>query len=136
MTLSESIAALRAAADHAARCKADAMKSSAPNIPSMVNRWKLAEHAMANLLPQLSDVLDAAMMYEISQHEPQASKPVPGDSCGCLDCLNRRGDERLMIACAICGNKRCPKSLNHLNQCTGSNETGQAVEHPARELER
>jgi hypothetical protein len=30
-----------------------------------------------------------------------------------------------MILCAVCGNKRCPKATNHLNECTGSNEPNQ-----------
>ena len=31
-----------------------------------------------------------------------------------------------MILCPVCGNKRCPKATDHWNDCTGSNETGQA----------
>lgn len=31
-----------------------------------------------------------------------------------------------MILCPECGNKRCPKASNHRNDCTGSNEVGQA----------
>lgn len=30
-----------------------------------------------------------------------------------------------MILCPTCGNKRCPKANDHLNDCTGSNEPGQ-----------
>lgn len=30
-----------------------------------------------------------------------------------------------MALCPTCGNKRCPGAANHVNQCTGSNETGQ-----------
>lgn len=32
---------------------------------------------------------------------------------------------RRMILCQICGNKRCPKAVDHLYQCTGSNAVGQ-----------
>lgn len=31
-----------------------------------------------------------------------------------------------LIVCATCGNKRCPHSTDHRNECTGSNEYGQA----------
>ena len=30
-----------------------------------------------------------------------------------------------MILCSTCGNKRCPKATNHINNCTKSNEPGQ-----------
>lgn len=30
-----------------------------------------------------------------------------------------------MILCPICGNKRCPKANDHVNDCTDSNEPGQ-----------
>jgi hypothetical protein len=29
------------------------------------------------------------------------------------------------IVCKICGNKRCPKATDHINECTKSNEFGQ-----------
>ena len=31
----------------------------------------------------------------------------------------------IMILCPDCGNKRCPKASDSLNDCTGSNEPGQ-----------
>jgi hypothetical protein len=31
----------------------------------------------------------------------------------------------VMIVCADCGNKRCPKATSHKNACTNSNEPGQ-----------
>ncbi len=30
-----------------------------------------------------------------------------------------------MNLCPTCGNKRCPRSTDHTNTCTGSNEPGQ-----------
>lgn len=33
-----------------------------------------------------------------------------------------------MILCPKCGNKRCPKALDHRFKCTGSNSSGQAGE--------
>lgn len=33
--------------------------------------------------------------------------------------------QALMILCATCGNKRCPKAADHKNECSGSNEPGQ-----------
>lgn len=32
---------------------------------------------------------------------------------------------RQMIVCPNCGNKRCPKSIDHDLPCSGSNEPGQ-----------
>lgn len=32
----------------------------------------------------------------------------------------------LMLACKLCGNKRCPHATDHDLACTGSNEPGQA----------
>jgi hypothetical protein len=32
---------------------------------------------------------------------------------------------RRMFLCPICGNKRCPKATNHLQECTNSNDTDQ-----------
>lgn len=73
------------------------------------------------------------------------------DKCGCLRCRRER-DERTawntpietamprrktyelpprkiyvtpMIVCETCGNKRCPHTADHRNECTRSNEPGQ-----------
>ena len=35
-------------------------------------------------------------------------------------------DSIRMILCEHCGNKRCPHASDHQNECTGSNEPGQA----------
>ncbi len=52
--------------------------------------------------------------------------------CECYTCLN---DPSLgfnnpvlnrMVLCPVCGNKRCPRARWHENECTGSNEPGQA----------
>lgn len=32
----------------------------------------------------------------------------------------------MMILCVKCGNKRCPHSTDHKNECTGSNESNQS----------
>ena len=55
--------------------------------------------------------------------------------CGCFTCVGNQpahpgtwltvGMTR-MIVCAECGNKRCPHSTDHRNDCTGSNDVGQA----------
>lgn len=54
-----------------------------------------------------------------------------GERCGCSECdadLARvaPGMLRGMNLCPDCGNKRCPKATFHDNECTGSNEPGQA----------
>lgn len=54
--------------------------------------------------------------------------------CGCYACIGHKpvGTSFLtvgmtrMIVCSKCGNKRCPHSTDHRNDCTGSNDTGQA----------
>ena len=49
--------------------------------------------------------------------------------CHCADCNPAAW---WMIVCRKCGNKRCPHATHHLNECTGSNASGQAMEHQAR----
>lgn len=51
---------------------------------------------------------------------------------GCGSCWRCLPGHQLMILCAECGAKRCPKANDHDNACTGSNEPGQpgsAYEH-------
>ncbi|MEN9489562.1 MAG: hypothetical protein RJA63_11 [Pseudomonadota bacterium] len=50
------------------------------------------------------------------------------DGCGrCHTCApNKIGGPIRMIVCLECGNKRCPKASDCRNDCTGSNEPGQA----------
>jgi hypothetical protein len=57
--------------------------------------------------------------------------------CNCRKCAKEAGDGvriaglwvprefTRMFVCEICGNKRCPHSDDHRNECTGSNEPGQ-----------
>lgn len=55
------------------------------------------------------------------------------EGCGCWECVERiisarPYPENLMypfIVCAHCGNKRCPAAQSHVNDCTGSNKSGQ-----------
>lgn len=54
-------------------------------------------------------------------------------TCGCRKCLIGVKDEAgypvlmtVFVVCPICGNKRCPHATDHRNECTGSNEPGQA----------
>jgi len=42
--------------------------------------------------------------------------------CGCRAC---NPTALWMVACDICGNKRCPHGTNHEHECSGSNEPGQ-----------
>lgn len=58
-------------------------------------------------------------------------------NCHCLRCAEEAGDgvfigglwvpreQTRMFVCDLCGNKRCPHSDDHRNQCAGSNEPGQ-----------
>jgi hypothetical protein len=52
--------------------------------------------------------------------------------CECRECLSGKYEYGLpvtmtrMVVCTECGNKRCPHANDHRNDCTGSNEPGQA----------
>lgn len=54
--------------------------------------------------------------------------------CQCLSCVKVRTpivngypvEATRMFVCGICGNKRCPHSDDHRNECTNSNEPWQA----------
>ena len=57
------------------------------------------------------------------------------DKCGCRQCIKKRDEGKdffdkeeyqRMILCDKCGCKRCPHANYHENECTGSNESGQA----------
>lgn len=57
----------------------------------------------------------------------------PDDCARCFHCLSQYKTTiglpitmSYMVVCQDCGNKRCPKSTHHDNECTGSNELGQA----------
>lgn len=53
--------------------------------------------------------------------------PTRTDAYCCERCFGASGIglRNRMIACPRCGNKRCPKAIDHDYQCTGSNEPGQ-----------
>lgn len=51
--------------------------------------------------------------------------PAAMGSCGCETCRPITILDMRMVLCPICGNKRCPKARNHINDCTGSNDVGQ-----------
>jgi len=56
------------------------------------------------------------------------------EKCGCARCISEANERQdgfpvrfsFMIVCPECGNKRCPKAADHRNECTHSNEPGQA----------
>jgi hypothetical protein len=64
-----------------------------------------------------------------------AAFPYLSQTCWCGSCDNKaagllpEGDIRRicrrMNLCPSCGNKRCPRSWDHVYACTGSNEPGQ-----------
>lgn len=44
--------------------------------------------------------------------------------CNCFRC--REGEQvTRMVRCPACGNKRCPKAIDHRLDCTNSNASGQ-----------
>jgi hypothetical protein len=64
-----------------------------------------------------------------------AAFPYLSQTCWCGSCDNKAADLlaegdirricRRMNLCPSCGNKRCPRSWDHVYACTGSNEPGQ-----------
>lgn len=73
-------------------------------------------------------------------NQPYAPDERRPPECGCYRCTKRRCDlaprtdgplgidprMAVMFLCSECGNKRCPHAADHANECTGSNEPGQA----------
>lgn len=54
--------------------------------------------------------------------------------CGCWSCVAEAKAQQPFpqklyfpfIVCDLCGNKRCPRATHHDNDCTQSNDSGQA----------
>lgn len=46
--------------------------------------------------------------------------------CSCRTCRPVTMTDMRFVVCPECGNKRCPHANDHRNDCTGSNEPGQA----------
>lgn len=72
---------------------------------------------------------DASTGFERAQatlaaKQPELSDPAaqPNPECGCRAC---NPTAWWMIACKICGNKRCPHADDHYFQCSGSNDVVQ-----------
>jgi hypothetical protein len=68
-----------------------------------------------------------AALIEPAQKPAEAAPATVAAYC-CHTCFRVcNGDLMLdrMILCSTCGNKRCPKANDHLNECSGSNEPGQ-----------
>ncbi|MEQ3425750.1 hypothetical protein [Citrobacter braakii] len=53
------------------------------------------------------------------------NSPVTPD-CWCRICRPVTMSDMRFVVCPDCGNKRCPRANDHRNDCTGSNEPGQA----------
>ena len=64
--------------------------------------------------------------YSLSTHEKQ--QEFAKKRCWCHNCrpidYTDPGSVYMRL-CPTCGNKRCPKATNHLNDCTNSNEPNQ-----------
>lgn len=65
--------------------------------------------------------LQALILAELTA--PVARKQ---QGCGCHACRPITFGDMRMVLCPTCGNKRCPHANNHQNDCTGSNQPGQA----------
>lgn len=53
------------------------------------------------------------------------AQPEQEQKCWCTTCRPITMSDMRFVVCPDCGNKRCPKSNDHRNACTGSNEVGQ-----------
>lgn len=63
---------------------------------------------------------------EKDRQRPFFALPDQIDNHDCVQCCRDAGViQRRMILCVECGNKRCPKALNHRMQCTHSNNVDQ-----------
>ena len=80
----------------------------------------------------------AAQERMVSAFAPLAEAITEADehACGCRRCAQEEVartpsddpfDPRMMrmFLCGTCGNKRCPRAVDHRNDCSGSNEPGQ-----------
>lgn len=70
--------------------------------------------------------------YELGNEKDRQAFEAKRNQCYCYNCnLHKRTEYGLpvvvtrMIVCPECGNKRCPKSTDHRNPCTNSNEPNQ-----------
>ena len=51
-----------------------------------------------------------------------------GTTCYCQQCQESREGMCVVMPSHGCGNKRCPKSIDHRYKCTNSNDPGQVGE--------
>lgn len=62
-----------------------------------------------------------------AQNDEPVSQPYKLTSeCWCLTCRPVTMNDMRFVVCPDCGNKRCPRANDHRNDCSGSNEPGQA----------
>lgn len=74
-----------------------------------------------NEILQLAD--DFISSLSNTKTERPEFKPSGSTECSCNSCLSAGGIEAWwMVVCEICGNKRCPHTANHRNECNGSND--------------
>ncbi len=79
----------------------------------------------AETLKLAQDALCGPASVETCASTPEAQNAAQG-GCGCRSCLEGRGERVwMMVTCSKCGNKRCPHTENHRNECTGSNDVDQ-----------
>lgn len=57
--------------------------------------------------------------------EVQNTNPPENPGCWCRACRPVVLNDMRFVVCPDCGNKRCPRTNDHRNACTGSNEPGQ-----------
>lgn len=73
-----------------------------------------------------------AQLYEAeNRNEANAAMLQAGNSpvtpdCWCRTCRPVTMSDMRFVVCPDCGNKRCPHANDHRNDCTGSNDPGQA----------
>lgn len=67
---------------------------------------------------------DMVEIVEIAMRKT-GNSPVTPDGW-CRTCRPVTMSDMRFVVCPECGNKRCPRANDHRNDCTGSNEPGQA----------
>jgi hypothetical protein len=83
---------------------------------------------MGEIIPHLKPVIGEVLWL---RKQVTAAEPASAETCRCEACRAKLPPDhierriKIMVVCAICGNKRCPHAWDHRYQCDGSNEPGQ-----------
>ncbi|MEG7606708.1 hypothetical protein [Citrobacter braakii] len=112
------------------------------NLPDGVNKLWASPQPAAVVTDELLSAMEEVLRISDRDHEAwhkarngiascraavlqAGNSPVTTD-CWCRTCRPVTMSDMRFVVCPDCGNKRCPRANDHRNDCTGSNEPGQA----------